>query len=58
MYDVSGLFPLQPSLVIGSYVEMLVREALSDGYRIRQEQFQYHGVEICMMFRAYTFYQM
>ena len=31
---------------------MLVREVLSDRYRIIQEQFQYHGVEICMTFLA------
>ena len=28
--DVSGLYPLKQSLVIGRYVEMLVREVLSD----------------------------
>ena len=46
MYDVSGIYPVQQSLVIGSYVRMLVRMELSDGYRITQEKFQYHGVEI------------
>ena len=56
MTDVSGLYPLQKSLVIGSYVKMLVREVLSDRYRITQEQFQYQGVEISMMFQAYTLY--
>ena len=30
MYDVLGLYPLQQSLVIGSYVKMLVCEVLSD----------------------------
>ena len=57
MTDVWGRYPLQQSLVIGSYVKMLVREVLSDRYRITQEQFQYQGVEICMTFRAYTLYQ-
>ena len=51
MNDVSGLAPLQQSLVIGSYVE-LVRRVLSDRYRIRQEQFQYHRIEIRMTFRV------
>ena len=46
MTDVLGLYPLQQSLVIGSYVKMLVREVLSDRYRITQEQIQYQGVEI------------
>ena len=44
MYDVSGLYLLQQSLEIGSYVKMLVRKVLSDRYRITQEKFQYHGV--------------
>ena len=52
MYDVSGLFPLQQSLVIGSYVKMMVRMVLSDRYRIIQEQFQHQGVEIQLTFRA------
>ena len=56
MYDVSGLYSLQQSLVIGSYVKMLVRRVLSDRYRTTQEQFKYQGVEICMMFQAYTLY--
>ena len=43
--DVSGLYPLQLSLVIGSYVKMLVPRVLSDRYTKRQEQFQYQGVE-------------
>ena len=30
MNDVLGLYPSQQSLVIGSYVKMLVREVLSD----------------------------
>ena len=30
MTDHSGLYPLQQSLVIGSYVKMVVREVLSD----------------------------
>ena len=30
MDDVAGLYPLQQSLVIGSYVKMLVRRVLSD----------------------------
>ena len=46
MYDASGLYPLQQSVVIGSYVKMLMRRVLSDRYRITREQFQYHGVEI------------
>ena len=58
MYDVSGLYPAQQSLVIGSYAEMLMREVLSDRYRITQEKFQYRGVEICMTFQAYALYQM
>ena len=44
--DVSGLYSLQQSLVIGSYVKMMVCRVLSDRYRIIQEQFQYQGVEI------------
>ena len=46
MADVWGLYPLQQSLVIGSYVEIMVREVLLDRYRTTQEQFQYQGVEI------------
>ena len=41
MYDVSGIYPLQQSLVIRSYVKMLVRMVLSDRYRITQEKSQY-----------------
>ena len=55
MYDVSGLTPLQQSVVMGSYVKMLMRRVLSDRYRITQETFQYQGVEICMTFRVFTF---
>ena len=39
MTDVSGLYPLQQSLVKGSYVKMLMRRVLSDRYRITQEKF-------------------
>ena len=46
MTDVLGLYPLQQSLVIGSYVKMLVRRVLSDRYGITQEKLQYHRVEI------------
>ena len=46
MTDVSGLYPLQQSLVTGSNVKMLVREVLLDRFSMRQEKFQYHGVEI------------
>ena len=46
MYDVSGQYPLQQSLVIGSYVKILVCEVLSDRYRTTQEQFYCQGVEI------------
>ena len=56
MYDVAGLYPLQQSVGIGSYVEILVRRVLSDRYRITQEQFQYQGVEISMTFQIYTLY--
>ena len=45
MHVVSGLYPLQQSLVIPSYVKMLVRRVLSDRYRITQDKFQYQGVE-------------
>ena len=38
MNKVSGLCSLQQSLEIGSYVKMLVREVLSDRYRIREEK--------------------
>ena len=38
--------------------KMLVCMALSDRYRITQEKFLYHGVEIYMMLLAYTLYQM
>ena len=48
---------LQQSLVIESYVKMLVRRVPLDRYRITQEQFQYQGVEICIMFRTYAIYQ-
>ena len=44
--DISRLYPLQQSLVIRSYVKMLMRRVLPDRYRITPEQFQYHGVEI------------
>ena len=33
---------------------MLVRRVLSDRYRITQEQFQYHGVEIPMRFVTFV----
>ena len=56
MYYVSGLYHLQQSLVIESYIKKLMRRVLSDRYRIKQEKFQYQGEEICMMFRAYTLY--
>ena len=56
MYDVSGLNPLQQSLVIGSYVKMLVPRVLSDRYRITQGEFQYHGVEICITFHVFALY--
>ena len=46
MYDVSGLYPSQQSLVNGSYIKMLVYRVLSDRYRITQEELQYHRVEI------------
>ena len=54
MYDVSGLYPLQQSLEMGSYVKLLVRRVLLDRCsRMTQEKFQYDGVEMCMTFRAY-----
>ena len=53
--DVSGLYPLQQSLVIGSCVKMLVREVLSDRYRITQGKFQYLGAEMCMTFASVPF---
>ena len=56
MYDVSGLYHLQQSLVIESYVKILVREVLSDRYGIPLEKFQYQEVEMLMTFLAYTFY--
>ena len=37
MNEVSGLYPLQHSLVIGGFVKMMVREVPSDSYRVRQE---------------------
>ena len=46
MYDVLGLYPLQQSLLMGSYLKMLMCRVLSDRYRIIQEQFKYQGVEI------------
>ena len=46
MCDVSGLYPLQQSLVIGCYLKMLMRMVLSDRCRITLEKFQYQGVEI------------
>ena len=46
MYDDSGLYPLQYSLVIGGYLKMLVCKVLSDRYRITQEKSQCQGVEI------------
>ena len=46
MHDAWGLYPLQQSLIIRSYVKVMVREVLSDRYRTTQEQFQYQGVEI------------
>ena len=49
MYDVSGFYLLQQSLEIRSYVKMLVHKVLSARYRIAQEQFQHHWVEIFMM---------
>ena len=54
--DVSGWYPLQQSLVIGSYVKMLVHEVPSDRCTITQERFQYQGVGILVTFRAYTLY--
>ena len=41
IYDVSGLYPSQQSLVIGSYVKKMVCEVLSDSYRITQDKSQY-----------------
>ena len=55
MIDVSGYTLYRQSLVIGSYVKMMVRRVLSDRYRITQERFQYHRVEICMTFRVIPF---
>ena len=46
MTEISGIYPLQQSLEIGSYVKMMVRRVLSDRYRITQEKLQYHRVEI------------
>ena len=57
MYDVSGLYLLQKSLELGSYVKMLMRRVLSDRYRITQDKFQFHRVEIYDVW-AYTLYQM
>ena len=37
---------------------MLARMVLSNIYRITQEKFQYHRVEIYTTLRAYTLYQM
>ena len=54
MYDVSGLYLLQQSLVIRSYVKILVRGVLSERYTITQEQIQYQPVEILIMLRACT----
>ena len=36
--------------------KMLMRRVLSDIYRITQDKFQYHGVEISMSFRVFTLY--
>ena len=36
--------------------KMLMRRVLSDRHKTTQEEFQYNGVELCMMFRAYTLY--
>ena len=36
--------------------KVLMRRVLSDRCRITQEYFQYQGVEMYMMFQAYTFY--
>ena len=57
MYDVSGLHPLQQSLVMGSYVKMLMRRVLSDRYRMTYDKLQYQRVELDMAFQAYALYQ-
>ena len=44
MYEVSGLYPLQQSVVIGSYVKILVRMILLHRYKITQAKFKYQGV--------------
>ena len=36
--------------------KILVREVLSDRYRIAHEKFQYHWVELFMTFRVFTLY--
>ena len=33
-----------------------MRRVLSNRYRITYEKFQYHGVEICTIFRVFTLY--
>ena len=53
MDDVSGIHSLQQSLVIGSFVKMLMHRVLSDRYRITQEQFQYlHGTGIFLCYSS------
>ena len=44
MFHNWGLYPLQQSLMIGSYVKMLVPMVLSDRYRITQEKSNLLGV--------------
>ena len=46
MTDVLGLCSLQQSLVIESYVKMLMRRVLSDRYRRTQEQFLHQRAEL------------
>ena len=41
IYDVSGLYLLQQSLVIGNSAKMIVRRVLSDRWRITQDKFQH-----------------
>ena len=44
--ELSGLYSLQLSLEIGSFVKMLVRELILDRYRITQDKFMYQRAEI------------
>ena len=48
--------PNFPTRITRTVHKVLMREVLSDRYRIIQEKFQYHGVLMWLTFRVFTLY--